>query len=586
MQCKRHLTTGLKFFILLLILPHRAAANDSGRPSVSYSGTSPQTDSIALPLESTIIKYTSGLLESDEVERIASFIKPRPKETSDSSLIAVENWKIECISLDSEFDLLAKRCRPIQNTEPATELPLDAILMRALVVSPLLKSKIATSDDKRWLLRQAFSTWYPSLSLSSGSVLRTYVTNRQNYGSPSSSANPSVSGTAFQPTDPISTTSATSSAPAGSALVTPYTSNSSYTQAYPVLTLNWTFYDPTRASSVQAAQKALSSSEFDVRYTAHQIISQVSQSYTQALTGEYAVAAYLRQNESYKRLLSIIERQVVQGYVPINQTLTLKSQQAGVLYRLNNAILNYVQAMDSLKALIGIKPDSNLMLSHDGFMMVDWPYSNTETNEMILSYPQVRSLYEQSDQYQKMASSQFKGYIPKLSVLGYTTYMGTRGSMSFSPPQQPSGAWSQQLSNYIGLNATWNIFDGFSAYQTGMSYRSQSKSIKMQAEDTIMQLRQSVYGALSLFKRRDSLINPLRRSYAFSVAAVESAKKRVKIGLDDPSVIYNADLSSAQVIADFSEAYGNILDAYFTLLDLSGTSVYAKFKPNSVQPRQ
>lgn len=586
MQCKKHLTTGLKFFILLLILPHRAAANDSGRPSVSYSGTSPQTDSIALPLESTIIKYTSGLLESDEVERIASFIKPRPKEISDSSLIAVENWKIECISLDSEFDLLAKRCRPIQNTEPATELPLDAILMRALVVSPLLKSKIAISDDKRWLLRQAFSTWYPSLSLSSGSVLRTYVTNRQNYGSPSSSVNPSVSGTAFQPTDPISTTSTTSSTPAGSALVTPYTSNSSYTQAYPVLTLNWTFYDPTRASSIQAAQKALSSSEFDVRYTAHQIISQVSQSYTQALTGEYAVAAYLRQNESYKRLLSIIERQVVQGYVPINQTLTLKSQQAGVLYRLNNAILNYVQAMDSLKALIGIKSDSNLVLSHDGFMMVDWPYSNTETNEMIMSYPQVRSLYEQSAQYQKMASSQFKGYIPKLSVLGYTTYMGTRGSMSFSPPQQPSGAWSQQLSNYIGLNATWNIFDGFSAYQTGMSYRSQSKSIKMQAEDTIMQLRQSVYGALSLFKRRDSLINPLRRSYAFSVAAVESAKKRVKIGLDDPSVIYNADLSSAQVIADFSEAYGNILDAYFTLLDLSGTSVYAKFKPNSVQPRQ
>ena len=98
MQCKRHLTTGLKFFILLLILPHRAAANDSGRPSVSYSGTSPQTDSIALPLESTIIKYTSGLLESNEVERIASFIKPRPKEISDSSLIAVENWKIECIS--------------------------------------------------------------------------------------------------------------------------------------------------------------------------------------------------------------------------------------------------------------------------------------------------------------------------------------------------------------------------------------------------------------------------------------------------------------------------------------------------------
>ena len=560
-----------------------ASSNEQPQSRLSYTSNIQSSSAVEIPLESTILDYSSGLLNADEAARITSYIQPQSKRPS-SSVVLLEQWKIHCISPTSELDLLAKRCRPSLSEEEPSELALDAILLRALIFSPLVKSKLSLVDEKRWLLRQTFSTWYPNLSLSSGSVLRTYITNRQNYGSPSIPVNPSVSGTAFQPNNPISTTNL--SASSGSSLVTPYTSNSSYTQAYPVFTLNWTFYDPTRTPSIQAAQEALSSSELDTRYSAHQIIAQASQYYSQALVSEYAIAGYLLQYQSYKKLINTIQRQVNSGYTPVGQLLALKSEESTNLYNLNAAILQYTQSMESLKTILGLPKTANLFLSSDAFMMNDWPYSETETQSLISSYPQVTSLYRQSSQYSRLALSQYRSYIPKLSVLGYTTYIGNKGSTSFSPPPQPSGAWSQQLSNYIGLNATWNIFDGFSAYQSGKSFRSQADSYSRQAEDASLQLTQSISSALSLFNNRSSLINPLRRSFAFSVSAVDTARKRLSIGLEDPSTVFNAEISTGQVITSFSQAYANILESYFSLLDLSGASIYNPSWASSVLSRQ
>lgn len=560
-----------------------ASSKEQPQSRLSYTSNIQSSSAVEIPLESTILDYSSGLLNADEAARITSYIQPQSKRPS-SSVVLLEQWKIHCISPTSELDLLAKRCRPSLSEEEPSELALDAILLRALIFSPLVKSKLSLVDEKRWLLRQTFSTWYPNLSLSSGSVLRTYITNRQNYGSPSIPVNPSVSGTAFQPNNPISTTNL--SASSGSSLVTPYTSNSSYTQAYPVFTLNWTFYDPTRTPSIQAAQEALSSSELDTRYSAHQIIAQASQYYSQALVSEYAIAGYLLQYQSYKKLINTIQRQVNSGYTPVGQLLALKSEESTNLYNLNAAILQYTQSMESLKTILGLPKTANLFLSSDAFMMNDWPYSETETQSLISSYPQVTSLYRQSSQYSRLALSQYRSYIPKLSVLGYTTYIGNKGSTSFSPPPQPSGAWSQQLSNYIGLNATWNIFDGFSAYQSGKSFRSQADSYSRQAEDASLQLTQSISSALSLFNNRSSLINPLRRSFAFSVSAVDTARKRLSIGLEDPSTVFNAEISTGQVITSFSQAYANILESYFSLLDLSGASIYNPSWASSVLSRQ
>ena len=87
------------------------------------------------------------------------------------------------------------------------------------------------------------------------------IINTQNYGSASSSTNPSASDTAFQPADPVSTTSQTSTESSG--IGDPVTKYASYTQAYPIFTVEWAFLDPSRADKINAAKSKLDASKLE-----------------------------------------------------------------------------------------------------------------------------------------------------------------------------------------------------------------------------------------------------------------------------------------------------------------------------------
>ena len=516
-------------------------------------------------------EFGSDLINEDQKKLLLKKIGLKPVERNEVDIIEYDGNRYSCWKQGKTNMLILKRCQPY-NKNVQDSLELDAILLRTLVYSPLIRTKVYDSNSKRWLVRKAFSTWYPSLSLSSGSILKTNVKNTQNYGSPSDSSNPSVSGTAFQPTDPISDSSTQSSN--SNELVTPYTTTSSYTQAYPVVTLNWALFDATRADSINAAKFGLDSSIQDIKYATHQVISQSSELYTTIISAEFEIAGYLDQLAAYDHLIKVVESQVEKGYTPINQLYTARSQRQGILYELSNAESEYLQSMQALKILLNIKPNESFIIGKEMFMPSSWPYSEQETDDMITKYPQVQSYFKQSSQYKSMAQSEYKSYIPKISLLGYTTYVGTQGSMSFSPPQQPSGAWSEQWSNYIGLNATWNIFDGFAEYQTGKSYMSQSDSYREQGENAIMQLRETVYGSLATFSMSTRILDPLIKSYQFATQSLDSQIMRSNIGLDDPTEVYQAEIQAATIINDFAEAYSSVLNSYFTLLDLSGAYIY------------
>jgi outer membrane protein TolC len=513
----------------------------------------------------------SDLINEEQKQLLLKKIGLRHVENNEIEIIEYIGNKYSCWKQEKRAVLILKRCQPY-NKGKQNSLGLDAILLRTLVYSPLIRTKVYDSNSKRWLVRKAFSTWYPSISLSSGSILRTNVKNTQNYGSPSDSTNPSVSGTAFQPTDPISNSSTQSSS--SNELVTPYTTTSSYTQAYPVITLNWALFDATRADSINAAKFGLDSAIQDIKYATHQVITQTSQLYTAIISAEFEIAGYLDQLLAYDQYIKIVESQVQKGYTPINQLFTAQSQRQGILYQLSNAEAEYLQSMQALKVLLSITPNETFVIGKEMFMPSSWPYSEQETDNMINKYPQIQSYFKQSSQYKSLAQSEYKSYIPKVSLLGYTTFVGTQGSMSYSPPQQPSGAWSEQWSNYIGLNATWNIFDGFSEYQTGKSYMSQSDSYREQGENAIIQLRETIYGSLATFSMSERLLDPLIKSYQFATQSLDSQIIRSNIGLDDPTEVYQAEIQAATIINDFSEAYTSVLSSYFTLLDLSGAYIY------------
>lgn len=510
-------------------------------------------------------------LSGKQLELIKKTIKPSQYRIDQQKLFTVDSIYLLCIANnDSNVSIFKKRCRPIKTENMAVVLSSPSLLIRSLIYSPSLKSKIDDIDQRRWLVRKAFATWYPNLSLSSGSVLKTFVSNTQNYGSPSDSSNPSVSGTAFQPSDPISTSSGGSSSVG---LVDPYTTTSSYTQAYPVVTLNWTIFDPSRADTINAAKHSYESARQDSLYSAHQIASRTTKLLTSLVKLEYEIASYLDQFKSYQKILSVYKSQFESGYLPSTEILTLSSQANEILHKLNSAILNYENNSSELKLIVRIKQSNTLILPPEIQLPSKWPLSISETEKIIDNYPKVKSSSSIASKYKSLAKASLKEYVPKLSVLGYMTFVGTQGSMSYSPPTQPSGAWSQQLSSYIGMNATWNIFDGFSSFQEAKSYESQSNSYNQRSVALKQQLVETAVSAINTLNYQRMLIEPLVRSYTDAIRALKSQRKRFAIGYVDPTIVYRAEIEAAQIVSNFADTYGLILDSYYTLNDITGTQI-------------
>ena len=478
--------------------------------------------------------------------------------------------------------LTERRCVPFNRSLPSYSLGFRGVVVRSILNSPKYYSSLNDVDAQAWLVRQAFSSWYPNLSVSSGSLLQSNSVYTSNYSSSSSgSSNPSASGTAFQPTTDLSGDSSSTSSTSSSSvkdpskgIQKPSTTFSSYTQAYPVLTLTWSFLDPTRADKINAAKSLLTSKQSDVQSTVRDVSYNAAELYGNIISQEYAISGYLLQALSAQKLLQIYETQFDAGLLPRNQVLTQKSELEQIRFDLLLATSQRQNYVQQLLPLIGLDYSySQLFLPQLLAFPAQWPLSEESTFRLIEKYPSLSSLASQASQMSSLAASSRKSYLPALSVLAYMTYVGTFGSSSSFPPSTPQGAWSNQFSTYAGLNLTWQLFDGFSQYQQADNYEAQSRSLLDQRADQLQSYISQSFGNIALLNHSFDTFVALESSYKAGVEALSSELRRSHSGFSDPVAVIEAEQSLGQAISSYSSYYDQIFDALMSLLKLTGLSL-------------
>ena len=478
--------------------------------------------------------------------------------------------------------LTERRCVPFNRSLPSYSLGFRGVVVRSILNSPKYYSSLNDVDAQAWLVRQAFSSWYPNLSVSSGSLLQSNSVYTSNYSSSSSgSSNPSASGTAFQPTTDLSGDSSSTSSTSSSSvkdpskgIQKPSTTFSSYTQAYPVLTLTWSFLDPTRADKINAAKSLLTSKQSDVQSTVRDVSYNAAELYGNIISQEYAISGYLLQALSAQKLLQIYETQFDAGLLPRNQVLTQKSELEQIRFDLLLATSQRQNYVQQLLPLIGLDYSySQLFLPQLLAFPAKWPLSEESTFRLIEKYPSLSSLASQASQMSSLAASSRKSYLPALSVLAYMTYVGTFGSSSSFPPSTPQGAWSNQFSTYAGLNLTWQLFDGFSQYQQADNYEAQSRSLLDQRADQLQSYISQSFGNIALLNHSFDTFVALESSYKAGVEALSSELRRSRSGFSDPVAVIEAEQSLGQTISSYSSYYDQIFDALMSLLKLTGLSL-------------
>ena len=423
---------------------------------------------------------------------------------------------------------------------------LDLGVKKIVKETPGVESFQQKVQSSEYQLKSAQGSWWPSISMSNSSILFTDIQAGQNYGgSPSAPSSPATSGTAFNPFNGSQSRDGgifarlkdlRESGGSGGSGLNPWTqSYSTYTQAYPVIQLQWNFLDPTRYPQIAAARKQLELAKSALSNAKRQDFFEIKKSLIQYQLAGMGVSEAAKLLKLQEQILSDTMIKTDARMVP---RLSINQAYADILSyqrQLKQSLLQQENALIQLRAHLQTQPHSEksdeasaelmikLLQTEFPFELKQWPFDPVETHRLAEHYSeQLIQAKLQVGIDRDNANAQWGAILPTVGILAYSTYQYTWGSQNYAPPGQPNGAQSGSLSNYAGLSFSWNIFDGWATRNQALAYERMAASDQLNYDNLKIQLKARV----------DSLLNQLRVGAEFVDLALRDLANTSKIYSD------------------------------------------------------
>ena len=481
-------------------------------------------------------------------------------------------------------------CSPVDSSMPGNgnseAQTKKSLLDDVIAESPSIQNYSLQVKSSEYSLKSANGAWWPNVSMSNSSVLFTDILSSQNYGgTPNTPSSPATAGTAINPFNG----STLRDGPRGrsSSQLTSWTeSYSNYTQAYPVIQIQWNFLNPSRYPQIAAAKHQLALSKSQLLQATQQTRSAILLTYGDYLLSGFQLAEILQLVSLQQEIASQARERVNLKLLPRFQAdqefrslLSYQTQLKSMQIQQSNAAVK----LESLLSPLVESDEKKLRTASTGFSPLSlhnilgpsleaWPWGRDETVKRSLSYSEaLKQLMLQAAIATDNANEQWGGILPTIGFLAYSTYQYTAGSQNYAPPTQPSGAASSTLSNYAGLSISWNIFDGYATRNQAKSYEQTAASYKAQYRDAATQLKAQTLQSLNQLDGSDQLI-------ALSLHDLKSAEQissdtaaRAAVGLAEQYDVLNAKMEVHQSRLQLIQALASYIKTFGELKGLVGS---------------
>lgn len=461
----------------------------------------------------------------------------------------------------------------------------SSIIDEVITRNPSVQSYSLQVKSSEYSLKSARGSWWPSVSMSNSSVLFTDILSSQNYGGqPNTPSSPSTSGTSINPFNG----STNRDGPRGrsSGELTDWSeSYSNYTQAYPVIQIQWNFLDPSRYPQISAAKNQLALSKSQLLQATQQARSALLLAYGNYLFAGFQIAEIARLIELQHQIVEQANERVNLKLLPRYQAdqefrslISYQSQLQSMKIQQANAA---VQLESLLQPLVGSDEKdvslSSTTMSHLslhallGPSLQPWPWDRKETVKRSLLHSEaLRQIQLQEAIAVDNANEQWGAILPTIGILGYVTYQYTAGSQNYAPPTQPSGAASSTLSNYAGLSISWNLFDGYATRNQAKSYEQNAASLKAQYRDAATQLKASALESINQLTGSDQLIALSLQDLSRAKQIVSDTEARAAVGLAEEYDVLNTEMDVHQSRLQLIEALGTYIKTFAKLEGMVG----------------
>ena len=413
---------------------------------------------------------------------------------------------------------------------------LSQALEMGLLNSPQLAATYAEIQGQQWNLVAVRRQWYPTLSASS----EPFVPGRR-FGS---------SNSTFRDGAQVDDNSATTATNIG-------------------LTVGWTFFDPSRGSSINAASENLKRQQLLFDVSARNLVLEIQQVYYSLQEQRLLIEAYADILKATTRQVQTTEAQFNNGLINIADVEQIRTQQFATLSTLINAYRQFIDASSRLAQVIAMPPGA-LVTPSDGLQALgDWPEALQPTIEQALNLrEEIKASLAEAASARWSATALFNTYWPRFS-LGANGQYGNINNDQTQSSQQGNVTTNTRITNWsggFGLGFTWQFFDGgINAAQSEVQKALGRRASDQAALDRLIVTRE-VEQAYTAYKTSQLAIKSSEAQVTSARAAAAAVRARFDVGVSDMSslvVALNQAINAASNYASSVRDYNGSIAALF-----------------------
>lgn len=413
---------------------------------------------------------------------------------------------------------------------------LSQALEMGLLNSLQLAATYAEIQGQQWNLVAVRRQWYPTLSASS----EPFVPGRR-FGS---------SNSTFRDGAQVDDNSATTATNIG-------------------LTVGWTFFDPSRGSSINAASENLKRQQLLFDVSARNLVLEIQQVYYSLQEQRLLIEAYADILKATTRQVQTTEAQFNNGLINIADVEQIRTQQFATLSTLINAYRQFIDASSRLAQVIAMPPGA-LVTPSDGLQALgDWPEALQPTIEQALNLrEEIKASLAEAASARWSATALFNTYWPRFS-LGANGQYGNINNDQTQSSQQGNVTTNTRITNWsggFGLGFTWQFFDGgINAAQSEVQKALGRRASDQAALDRLIVTRE-VEQAYTAYKTSQLAMKSSEAQVTSARAAAAAVRARFDVGVSDMSslvVALNQAINAASNYASSVRDYNGSIAALF-----------------------
>jgi outer membrane protein TolC len=291
----------------------------------------------------------------------------------------------------------------------------------------------------------------------------------------------------------------------------------------PELTLEWTFFDPSRAPRAKAKASSLDADRFLFDVEARSLVLSVQESY-------YDLQALLALEVEYRELSAIVDRWLrlaqARGRATTPDVDQLLSQQLAQLILRIDTHEQVIAAASKLAQALSLPPGELVLPAEPLALQGQWSLSRAETIDQALRLrEEIQRSLATARSLAWSAVATRKGYLPTLSLEG----TGSTQSTSDNGDLNSEGT--------VGMNVQWTLFDGGVLAAKATSQRKQQEQALQQANLDRLSVTAEVETSYAAYINSQIVVDTAIAQMESARASFQAATKSFQAGSSDATTL-------------------------------------------------